>query len=189
MKKRLFVAVPLDETLRLQLASYIKERQQKNFLTGLAIRWTPATNLHLTLCFLGYWEEKYIPAIGQKLQNLAAELAPFSLRFGAVSWGPPVGSPRMIWGIFDSHESWVILAGAVARTLKKVNLAEEREMIPHVTLARFKPEAKRLLPRLPLLEKPPGAIRINSFSLFASTLYQRGPVYTELARFSLGRKR
>jgi 2'-5' RNA ligase len=188
VKKRLFVAIPLDKTHRFRFAQYTKERQQENFLTGQAIRWIPEINLHLTLCFLGYREEKYIPAIVQKLQSLAAGLAPFSLNFSEVSWGPPMGSARMVWGVFDSHESWAGIARTVTKTLK-VNLADEREIISHVTLARFKPVAKRQLPLLPSL-KILVPMRINSFSLFASTnLHPLGPVYTELTSFSLGRRK
>lgn len=194
MKKRLFVAVPLSDEFRAVFAKYAKRRQAEKFLGSPGIRWTPPANIHLTLCFLGYYDEKLVSGIVKQLEEIAQGYTPFSLEFSGIAWGPRGRPARMVWGVFTHNETYASLAKQISKTLskyltrelgRKVNLVEERPIIPHVTLARFKPIALREAGELPKLPQSPTRFEVSSFALYESYLRSTGVIYTELVTFPL----
>lgn len=196
MKKRLFVGVPLPSKFQSIVADYVRKRQQEKFLHSSRLRWTPSKNLHITLCFIGYVEEICLTAITAVLEEITREQKPFSLEYTGISWGPPVVRPRMVWGMFAKSIQVALLSRRLAQSLSKqltqtagrpINLMEERPIVPHVTIARFRPISRRSAPVLPTLEVARSQMAVSFLVLYESKLTRKGASYRQLAVFSLSK--
>jgi len=192
MKKRLFIAVPLSGELQKTLGEYVKDAPNLDYFQGSKIRWTASENIHLTVCFFGSVEEKYLEGIKAVINRALSEVQHFSLTFKELRLAPEK-RPRMIWGVFQPSPEFNFLVEEVAKSLekyfreslgRKIKLMPDREIVPHATLARFR-----------ILTKPPGVlppvylkskdILVSSCLLFASQTLPTGSVYTQLAEFKL----
>lgn len=176
---RLFVAIPLPETVRDALAA---------LAGGLpGARWVPSENLHLTLRFVGEVDE----GRGEDLHDALAEIrAPaFDLTIAGVGLFGDRRRAKVLWaGLDPVPEALTLLQhrvdGAAGRT---VGLGDGRKFAPHITLARLdRPPHGRLqrwLDDHALLRLPP--FRVDAFALFSSLLRPEGPIYREEARYPL----
>ena len=126
---RLFVAIPLPEDVRLELAR----------LSGgvPGARWTPVDNLHVTLRFIG-------EADGGQFADIAAALgavdgAGFELQLASVGQFGARRRARVLWAGVGPSEALARLQGRIEAALRGTGLAPEpRKYHPHVTLARLK---------------------------------------------------
>ena len=180
MHKRLFIAVPLSPSFVRAFEAY---QMQHPFPW---VRWIPAENVHITLYFLGEVDNEKVPDIRARLRKVIAEQSPFSLTFQKLDFGPPPGPPRMIWAYFATSTDYRRLVEAVSFALKPfVYRASRKELIPHVTLARFKTDADP--PRIQLCPMVPEekGLRVSSCDLLESQLTPTGSLYTRVQSFSL----
>jgi 2'-5' RNA ligase len=194
MRKRLFIGVPMSSEFQKAFAAYGKKLHEMRLLNVQKLRWADTKNLHLTLCFLGSFDEIYIPVIVETLHSIAVNFTPFSLRFSGAAWGPPGRPARMVWGMFALHAMYTRLAHDIAQSLERklsehveriIRLIEDGEIIPHVTLARFSDIPKSGQRTLPLLDGAPNQMMVRSFSLYESTLMSTGASYKPLHSFTL----
>jgi len=180
MIKRLFVAIPFPPEFVKALGSYEKRHQFRG------VRWMPNDNWHITVYFLGEVPDEKIPDVCARLREAIADQDPFSLEFQKVDFGPPNAPPRMIWTYFSSRSEYRRLVEAISYALKPfVYRVSRKEMIPHVTLARFKEESRPRRLRLdqPILKEP--ALRVSSCDLMESKLTPAGSVYGLVESFRL----
>ena len=68
-------AVPLEDVV-LESVSSLQARLQ---LANADVKWTPASNLHLTVAFLGDQAEARFPVIGAFAEQVATETAAFRI--------------------------------------------------------------------------------------------------------------
>jgi 2'-5' RNA ligase len=171
---RLFVAVDLPVAERLRLAALAAP------MAGA--RWTPTSDLHLTLRFLGAVPDDGVDALAGALARIAAPT--FVLALAGVGVFPPLASRKaahVLWaGIAPSPQLAALKAtidGALAPD------PEARPYSPHVTLARLKhapaTALAALLDRHRALAGPP--FPVTAFHLYES----RGGAYTILRSFGL----
>ena len=101
------------------------------------IRATPATQLHLTLRFLGEQDDATTARIGQALRSVEMEamslqvhgVGRFRGRQGAILWAGLTESPPLL-----------ALADTLGQVLEREGIApEHRRFWPHLTLARCQP--------------------------------------------------
>lgn len=171
---RLFVALPLPETLRMRLAM---------LQAGVeGARWVPAENLHVTLRFIGDVQEDLCDDIVAALDAVAAP----SLRVDPSGVGhfETGGRPHAIWAGVDRSPDLVALHEKIDRALVRTGLPPEgRKYAPHITLARVRrAKGNHLLDWLGTnggFSAPPFEAR--SFTLFES----RNGHYLPLAEFPL----
>lgn len=175
--KRLFTGIPLIETLRCGLEQFQKE------YSGLPdIRWTPAANLHITICFLGDTPVTEIPGIIERIKKTAREFVPFRIQFEKITPMPDSNRPSMIWARYHLNEKFSELCSAISGTLN-IN-PDHKQFIPHITIARIKKHKKVVLPEF---EYVPAykTLLVNKLVLWESVLSEKGAEYYEMAEVVL----
>jgi RNA 2',3'-cyclic 3'-phosphodiesterase len=129
---RCFVAIPLDDDLRVALADAVAASRDRTELP--ALRWTEPGSWHLTLAFLGDVAPDAIPDVARTLDRLLAGTEASghaAAEFGAF---PSPAHARVAWiGFSDDQGRLTAMATAVRQGL---GVNEDRPFVAHVTLAR-----------------------------------------------------
>lgn len=128
---RAFIAIDLPEELRAEL---IRTQQRlRDSLAAGAIGWTPPTNWHLTLAFLG--EVADAAPVVEAVRGACAATGPLELALGGLG----TFGDRVIWAGLEGpgKPALVNLTGAISRACAALGFeADDRPYSPHVTLAR-----------------------------------------------------
>lgn len=178
--KRLFIAAPLPDNLKTILQQY-----QPAFAHP-AVRFLPASNLHLTVHFLGNVPAHQVPAIEQILPQVATRHAPFTLQLECLEPGPKSKAPRLVWARFRPQPAFAQLSAAVFEQLNS-RPPDHADYIPHITLARFRKDAPRPTNLSPIYPTGlPILLPVATVALWESELQSPHPVYRILAEFPLG---
>lgn len=159
-----------------------------------ALRWATRENWHITTLFLGWIEEARIEEVVSTAKALVDDFTPDAIRFSHIDWGPLKGQPRMIW-LYGStslttsgteEQAWHDFKRTLREHLSKKRLyhdSDEWPFLPHVTIARMKPQSRHSLPDIRTelnAEYTP-----DELLLMESKLSPAGPTYTTLERFAL----
>ncbi|MFT2009065.1 RNA 2',3'-cyclic phosphodiesterase [Pontibacter sp. 13R65] len=175
---RLFVAAAVPASLKASLL------QQAGSYQHESIRFVPEQNLHLTLYFIGNTAPDALPAIKEKLQQLASRHTSFSLQLQCLEPGPKPRAPRLIWARFEPNQQFEKLSQDITLQLS-VQPPKQQKAIPHITLARFRKD-KALPDHLPaILPAAPVSFAVDAVSLWQSTLSSPHPIYSILETFPL----
>ncbi len=183
--KRLFAAIkihPSPEFIRVlnQLGSDLRHER---------IKWVEPGNIHLTLKFLGETDEKQIPAIREALQNAASGCPAFSLKINRTGIFGSRYDPKVVWFGIDPEPKMNLLAENTFRELQRIGWEPDRQnFVPHLTIGRI-----RELRDKPLFQQLVEKYRdariqeetVKEVILFESILRKEGPLYVNLASFSL----
>ncbi|MBQ8030724.1 MAG: RNA 2',3'-cyclic phosphodiesterase [Butyrivibrio sp.] len=163
---RLFIAICFDENM---LDSLV-EIQDDLVRSGVKGNYTPRKNLHMTLAFIGEYDDP--EQIEEVMRNVP--LRSFSVKLSGYQ-----PFKDMFFANFEENEN---LRDYVKR-LRKALLAEEipfdrKKFLPHVTLVRRAEctKDKALLPEF--LDSEP--MRVNGISLMKSERGKHEMVYTEI---------
>jgi 2'-5' RNA ligase len=177
---RLFVGIPLAETMRSELERLVAHAKPK--LPG--DRWSAPDSWHITLQFLGSTRPEQYPQLVTQLHTIHAPAV--SIQLGAL-------------GLFDRAGVFfidVLVSPQLAALQQKVTLAtapcgflaDARPYHPHITLARLKGgirQGSRNLPGgLPDRQRFPGFLA-GEFHLYESFLSPAGARYEVRERFPL----
>lgn len=175
---RAFVALPLPETVRSQLAV-------TQFLLPLPRRVAPQA-MHVTLAFLGEQTEPVLEEVHHALA--AIRVAAFSIRLSGL--GVFGGDrPRSLHARVAPEPALERLERKVVQAVRGAGVAlDARRFVPHVTLGRW-PQGGDV-PRLErALADQAGfateAFAVRDFILYESLRRPDGPHYEELARYPL----
>ena len=143
---RLFLAVELDDRARQAAASASRRAQEAAGDAASALRWTAPENLHLTLHFLGAFDEARLPALVDALGD-TLPVAPFDVTLGRLGVFPPRGALRTLWiAVDDGRDSLMRLHQELGDRLARAGVAvEPRPLTPHLTLARARDRERRRL--------------------------------------------
>jgi 2'-5' RNA ligase len=147
-------------------------------------RWTPVSNLHVTVRFLGHVELAMAEAI---VERLAASGPPaFEVRLGDMGTFKRGRLARVVWlGLSAGAREAAALAELVEAECVQAGLEPEgRRFNAHLTLARARARDGSQLPALP---KPPDlpAWWATELILYRSRLGRGGSVYDPLRYLSL----
>ena len=161
---RLFIAIKPNSELRKSLAAV----QQHLIRRGIRGNYTNTDNLHLTLAFIGEYDNPDF--VAEVLSEVPFSPFPISLsgfgHFGSLLWV----------GINDSDE----LASYVKRLHKALSEAgipfDKKKFFPHIPLVRKAHGA------LPLVSIPKAQMKVDHISLMRSETGPAGMVYTEVGR-------
>jgi 2'-5' RNA ligase len=189
---RLFIAIPLDNSLRAeleQLEERLQVRLNSHSVPQKSIRWVAPQNIHLTLRFLGNVNRAKLPDLEAAINRSAHGLPHFELAARGLGCFPNVTRPNNIWVGLDGD---LKTASLLVRNLENelVGLGfprDQRGFEPHMTLGRVKREATRAV-RIRIGEVISsfpatvfGTLCAESVHLIASDLRPAGPVYTSIA--------
>lgn len=178
---RLFIAADLPEEIK----NYLFEIQ-KNIKSGnlAKINFVHKKNIHLTLKFLGNIEENKIKNIKEKLSEI--KLNKFELIVDKFSAFPNIKNPKVLWfGIKKEEKLFELQKKIDELTLDFTN--ESIDFSPHLTIARIKSiknksEFSKILEKIEIKKLN---FKIESFSLYKSTLSKNGPKYGLLENYKL----
>ena len=177
---RAFVAIPLPQPLREELAAYAVEATR-----DLGARPTPAENLHATVHFLGAVDDRHADALAAALAPVCAGFPALMLRVTEAALAPP-GRPRMVWARLETPDELAELARAIAAAAAQFapDARAPRTGNPHVTLARLRrrPPRGTALPPLPAAGT---TVMVEACALVQSELGRSGSRYTTLATLPL----
>lgn len=185
MRRRLFLALPLERRFHRSLARY---RDSHGYIPYL--RWIPLNNLHITVLFLGLVEESAVPEIMERARDVLEHVPPFELTFDRITYAPRHRPADMVWAQFKQNEPFTNLAEQLRQAIVEIvpvphNL--HREQIPHCTLARFAGRVpQRPLIRLRQPEIGGGEpMPVDKVVLFEPQVRSVGPIYRPLQAFEV----
>jgi 2'-5' RNA ligase len=181
---RCFVAVPLGDALRADLAAAVAAWRRDP--PADVLRWADPDGWHLTLAFLGPIPADSVDAAAATIAGVALAHRPIRVQTGRLGAFHRPGSVRTLWyGVGDPDGALASLASDLARVL---GLAPEAPFRPHVTLARARqrPVDLRGWIEPASLQAPAGELDVTAIELVRSHR-GRGPArYERLAAFDLG---
>ncbi|MDR1623288.1 MAG: RNA 2',3'-cyclic phosphodiesterase [Synergistaceae bacterium] len=150
-------------------------------------KWVSRAQLHLTLRFLGEASRAQTDVVAEALDKLKFD--PFAICLGRVGGFPHLGRPRVLWtGEISGTKDIAALAAKVEETAVGSGFPPEtKKFNAHLTLARAPgtappPELVKALKTVPSF-----SWLVSRFSLVRSELTPRGPIYTPLREYPLGR--
>ena len=175
---RLFVALEIPQDIKATLSDL-----QSSF-PGL--RWTPTSNLHLTLRFIGLVQQSDVELIRQSLRLVkynafhlvVAGLGLFRRKAGGILWA----GVRQEEALLQFKQQ----VDAVLRVSAGLHL-EEASFTPHLTLSRLKTTIPQAL-KARVQEKAAeqfGAFHATSFTLFRSILRPAGAIHEPVERYPM----
>lgn len=175
---RAFVAARLPDGLAAMLAEAARD------MAGPELRLIPVENLHVTVHFLGAFEDARAGELAAALAAACAAAEPLEIRFEAIAPGPP-RRPRMLWAQGRQTPDYDALVAAVAAAAAPFapDAAKPRPGGPHVTLARLRGRA--LLGRWPEPVPLDAALDVAALVLMRSDRGPGGSRYTPLAELAL----
>jgi 2'-5' RNA ligase len=187
---RAFIAIDLSAEIQHRLDEVV--HSYKTQLANIPIRWVAASNIHLTLKFLGDVSLSNLSILTAMIQTEIYSHHQFEISVGGSGAFPNLRQPRIIWvGVEAPPELTSIQNGIEAATGRLGYTREERTFSPHLTLGRVSRNAtsqdvkaisKTLeTNRVGFL----GAIWVEKIYLYKSDLQPTGAVYSQMFFSSL----
>jgi 2'-5' RNA ligase len=185
MKKRVFIAINLPESIKEKLEEIQKKTENSfSYFNGICpINWTKRNNLHITLLFLGNIETEDLFYIFEKMQTISENTNSFEITLNSINYSPS-NNPRMVWvNTLKTKE----LKDTQSLLEKDLFNRGNKEFNAHITLGRIKQWQFRRIEReeIPRLEEINLKFKVNSIEVMESELKKGGAVYTVLRSFSL----
>jgi 2'-5' RNA ligase len=184
---RCFVAVPLGEKLREELAEAVAELRGRMPVLEEQLRWTDPASWHLTFAFLGWVSRDAVAGVAGAVRDVATRHAPFTVATGALGGFPSRRHVRVLWyGLRDRSDA---LAAIARDTRGALGVEDGSPLRAHLTLARSRARHERGM-GLPEAvwesSMPNGEMAMDRLILYRSHL-GRGPAHYEaLAEARIG---
>ena len=193
---RSFIAITPPPDLRAKIATML--RRCKEATRDRSVSWVREENLHITLRFLGMLSRETLDALRIQLEERYSRVPAFGLRLHGIDFHPSLRRPRVLSLAVEAEgDRLAALRAETNAACDRVGLEQDpKPFRAHLTLARFRSRAARdksrgqpgvprtLADLLTEHEKSTaGEFRVESVSLFESTLTGTGPVYTCLKEF------
>jgi 2'-5' RNA ligase len=139
--RRLFVAVPLDESAVrtvVSLVEQIRADRERDAPDERDVRWVRMDGLHLTLRFLGPTPEADVATVAEAVRRAASTQDPFEVRIDGGGSFPNPRRPRALWlAVTHGTAELDSLARAVNRELVAAGWpSDDRPFRAHLTVAR-----------------------------------------------------
>jgi 2'-5' RNA ligase len=187
---RLFVGIELDDRVR-EAAARISESLRRQLSERVDARWIAASNLHITLWFIGEIGDARSEELRQVLER-PYEVPAFDLEIGGLGAFPPSGPPRVFWlGVAAGLASLRRIHSELAVRLGPLGFEPERRAYSaHVTIARVKSVSRAITNRalrqmLQTWSAVAGRCRTTHVTVFQSRLSPKGANYEPLLRIPL----
>ena len=187
---RAFIAIDLPSEV-LQCLEDV-EKQLKQSLGGISVRWVPVENIHLTLKFLGDVSESNIDMLTDILQSTVSSVKQFELSVGGLGAYPKPHRPRVIWVGVEAPPELMSAQRSIESEMAHLGYArDKRPFNPHLTLGRVSRHSsnKDVRKIAEVLSSQTigyiGSARVTAFHLYRSDLKPSGAVYSRLFSASL----
>ena len=178
---RLFVAIDPNVKVIASLTELVRR------LAPLApMRWVHPGNMHVTLKYIGEWEEGRLDdVVGALSQVRVAGRIKVSL--AGLEFFPRYPAPRVFWVPVERTPALRQLKSSVDRELMKVGIpGDVSPYAPHLTLGRLRKgcdltEMREAMEELPSREF--GTLEPDSFAIYGSKVTPQGAVYSKIEEF------
>ncbi len=178
---RLFAALELNSKVITNLTELVRR------LSPISpVMWIHPQNMHVTLKYIGEWDEHRLDDIIQALQEVKIKFT-VNVPLAGLGYFPSIRNPRVFWVGAENTPPLRQLASAVDAALSPLGVTPEvRPYAPHLTLGRMKAgqdltEMHEAIEELP--SRDFGAITPDRFVLFESTLTPEGAIYRKVQEF------
>ncbi len=186
---RLFIAVNLSESCRQLLQNKVNKIKKA---VSEDVKWVKPQNWHLTLKFLGEVNKTKLPDIKEVIKKTGTKYENFPVKFRGIGAFPEIGYPRVFFiKIADGQAPLININENLEMQLKPLGFeAENREYIPHLTVARSKDETnlKNFSQSIKKFNERYFInvyMEVSEISLMESKLFPEGPVYEKISQVSL----
>jgi len=187
MEIRSFLAFELPS----EITDFLSRLSAEMRRSRLDVRWVEATNIHLTVVFLGDIAIKDIPSIGEAAGSVCKDHQSFQMVLKGMGVFASKRDPRVLWiGLEGGLERMSLFRDDLQRKLAPFGIkTENRPFRPHLTLGRFRKGAKAsaeldaLLTRYHGLSSRP--FTLAELVFFRSDLKPGGARYTKLNAWPL----
>ena len=173
--------------MRCFLAFELPEETSKKLMSlkdSLAVKGVkPSAGFHLTLQFFGEVDEKRISEIKNVLKEIKFE--PFDASLDGVGVFPNETYVRVVWLGLEPKDKFMALQKLFASKLKEIGFEQDKDFLPHITLARVKfiDDTKSFVDKIKVLKVPEVKFKVDKVKLFKSSLSRDGAVYEVIAEF------
>jgi 2'-5' RNA ligase len=190
---RTFISVELADEVKKNIAELVGELKN----TSTAVKWVEPKNLHITLKFLGWIEEKNLSDLIELAARAVAQSAAFKAKFEGLGTFPEGKKARVVWvGTVEGGDELGKIAAALEKTLSKAGFrSEEREFRSHITIGRVKEkiarpvryeEIDKLMEKIKEFQGAKfGEAVVDRINIMKSTLTQAGPIYETIREIKL----
>lgn len=187
---RAFIAIDLSLDIQHRLDDVLQN--YKSQLANIPIRWVAATNIHLTLKFLGDVSLSNLNILTDMIQAEISAHHQFDISVGGSGAFPNIHQPRVIWVGVEAPPALNAIQNGIETTTTRLGYTrEERAFSPHLTLGRVSRNATSQdvkaiskvleVTRVGFL----GATCVEKVYLYRSDLQPTGAVYTQIFSSSL----
>jgi 2'-5' RNA ligase len=187
---RAFIAIDLSMDIQHKLDEVIAT--YKGQLPHNVVRWVPASNIHLTLKFLGDVSLSNLSLLTDMMKSEIESHHQFDISVGGSGAFPNSRQPRIIWVGVEAPAELAAIQNGIETTTSRLGYArEDRAFSPHLTLGRVSRNAtsqdtkqiSKVLEttRVGFL----GAACVEEVHLYRSDLQPTGAVYTQIFSASL----
>jgi len=184
MTNRLFIAVEMDTEVQGAVAKLVQEFEKWDFVC----KYVEAQKAHITLRFLGEVSNQDLEKVKEGCSKAVEGLKQFNLKMEGLGAFPNLDHIKIIWvGATKGSENMKELAARINEFVE-VGEKDSRKFVPHLTFGRVrsnKNREKMIQLITGFKTKEFGETLVREIVLKKSELTPEGPVYTDLARFSL----
>ena len=189
--KRLFIAIEIPASVQQNIGTLSAALRKAD---DYGLSWVKASNIHLTLKFLGETPVSTLEKIEVGMANAAANSSPFEITLSGCGCFPSPARPRVLWLGMQADARLGQLQRGVDEALVDAGFAREKKPFSaHLTLARVPdtcPTAasQKIYTQLVTLDtRHLGSFTATEITLFQSVLSRFGAQYTPLYRCRLGK--
>ena len=131
MKFRAFISADISPTdLLVSLLEQLRRARSD-------LKVVKATNLHVTLKFLGDTDESLVGEIADGMRASSEGIGPFRLRLQGIGAFPSMSNIRVVWVGMDDGRTMTELAARIDETFSTIGFERDRKGFkPHLTVAR-----------------------------------------------------
>lgn len=143
------------------------------------VKWVGRENLHLTLKFLGEFNELNLDNLNLAIKNVSDNFLPFNFSIAGISGFPNFSEARVLFFAIKNYEGQIVkLMQNIDNAVSDFGIQKEKSYIPHITFGR----AKNRPVNLSNAVMDPFQIdsRASGIILFRSILQREGPIYQEI---------
>ena len=188
MQNRHFLAIDVNDHVKVNVKvtqDHVKESEAD-------VKLVEAKNLHFTVKFLGNLDEGQVNHVIEALRPLLEGETSSKVSVQGLGFFGPSHVPRIIWAGVGAGKPYIErLFNRVSAKLEEIGLkTEEKEGIPHITIARVR-SGRNINKLREIISKEResfyGETLIDAVKLKSSELTPTGPEYTDVEVFPIGK--
>ena len=146
-KLRLFFGVTLSAEARLLVEQGVAAaKASRREGQDVAIKWSPPSNYHVTIKFIGEIDETDVQALITRMETelrQSKNCRPFAMTLKGAGKFPAEGQPRILWvGIGDESAPFLTALRLAAERALRLDNTSNGDLIPHCTVARCNAKKK-----------------------------------------------